>query len=268
MNAEQSSTDVPPYKIVIPARMGSSRYPGKPLVNILGRAMVLRVVERALRTHADEVVVATDHEAIIEAVRTAGYTAHLTDSAHPSGTDRIAQVAVERGWNDDTIVVNVQGDEPAIAPELIESVVRVLHHDPDCVMSTAAHPLHTTADFLNPNVVKVVLDERQRALYFSRAPIPYPRDWMREHEGELPEHLPHDFTALRHMGIYAYRVGFLRRYGALSPSVSEQIESLEQLRVLANGGAIAVHISDQVSAPGVDTPQDVAVVEAYLRAHP
>ncbi len=255
------------FKVVIPARMGSSRFHGKPLVPILGRAMILRVTERALQTSANEVVVATDHDEIAAIVTEAGYTAHMTLADHPSGTDRIAQVAIERGWSDDTIVVNVQGDEPAIAPQLIEAVARALNDDTSCVMATAAHPLHSMADFLNPNMVKVVLDERQRALYFSRAPIPYPRDWMKA-QGAVDsavQSVPDDLPVLRHMGIYAYRVGFLKRYGQLPMSRLEQIESLEQLRVLANGEHISVFISDAAAAPGVDTPEDVVLVEQYLR---
>ena len=171
---------------------------------------------------------------------------------------------------DDVIVVNVQGDEPAIAPDLIRAVAQALHDDVECVMATAAHPIHTTSDFLNPNMVKVVLDNQKRALYFSRAPMPYPRDWMRAHGADgkaLPEQLPEELTALRHMGIYAYRVGFLKRYGALPVSDLEQIESLEQLRVLAHGENISVYISHQTAAPGVDTPEDVSVVEHYMRIH-
>lgn len=256
------------FKVVIPARMGSSRFHGKPLVPILGRAMILRVADRSLQTSANEVVVATDHADIAAIVTEAGYHAHMTLAEHPSGTDRIAQVAMERGWSDDTIVVNVQGDEPAIAPQLIESVAQALNDDTSCVMATAAHPLHAMADFLNPNMVKVVLDEQRRALYFSRAPIPYPRDWMKA-QGEVnpaaTQSLPDDLPVLRHMGIYAYRVGFLKRYGQLPMSRLEQIESLEQLRVLANGEHISVFISDVAAAPGVDTPEDVAVVEQYLR---
>lgn len=255
------------FKIVIPARMGSSRFHGKPLVSILGRAMILRVTERALQTQANEVVVATDHADIAAVVTEAGYSAHMTLAHHPSGTDRIAQVAIERGWSDDTIVVNVQGDEPAIDPQLITAVAQALNDDTSCVMATAAHPLHQLADFLNPNMVKVVLDEQQRALYFSRAPIPYPRDWMKSQTNtdEAGQTLPADLPVLRHMGIYAYRVGFLKRYGQLPMSRLEQIESLEQLRVLANGEHISVFISDAAAAPGVDTPEDVAVVERYLR---
>ena len=255
-----------PFKIVIPARMGSSRFHGKPLVPILGRAMILRVTERALQTRANEVVVATDHADIAAVVTEAGYSAHMTLEHHPSGTDRIAQVAIERGWSDDTIVVNVQGDEPAIDPLLITAVAQALNDDTSCVMATAAHPLHQLADFLNPNMVKVVLDEQQRALYFSRAPIPYPRDWMKsQNHTDAAQTLPADVPVLRHMGIYAYRVGFLKRYGQLPMSRLEQIESLEQLRVLAHGEHISVFISDVAAAPGVDTPEDVALVEQYLR---
>ncbi len=254
------------FKVVIPARMGSSRFYGKPLVPILGRAMVLRVVDRALQAQADEVIVATDHDEIMTLVEQAGCAAHRTHEQHPSGTDRIAQVAIERGWADSDIVVNVQGDEPAIDPALIEAVAQALHDDADCVMATAAHPMRLLADFLNPNMVKVVLNERQRALYFSRAPIPYPRDWMKLNSEQLDAELPEDVPALRHMGIYAYRVGFLKRYGALPVSALEQIESLEQLRVLAHGESISVHISHSAAAPGVDTPEDVAVVEQYLQS--
>lgn len=255
------------FKVVIPARMGSSRFYGKPLVPILGVPMVLRVVDRALRSDADEVVVATDDEQIAQVVRAAGFCAHMTQVDHPSGTDRIAQVASDRAWADDVVVVNVQGDEPAMDPELVNSVAHALHADGDCVMSTAAHPLVLTADFLNPNVVKVVLDARQRALYFSRAPMPFPRDWMREHvaAANLPEYLPDGLGALRHMGIYAYRVGFLKRYGTLPVSALESFESLEQLRVLAHGASIAVHLSTHAAAPGVDVPEDVVVVTQYLQ---
>lgn len=247
--------------IVIPARMGSSRFHGKPLVKICGREMVLRVVERALQTRIDSVLVATDDALIADCVRAAGFDVQMTDANHASGTDRIAEVALARAWLDDDVVVNVQGDEPLIAPELIEAVADALHAADGCVMSTAAHALHDVASFLNPNVVKVVLDERQRALYFSRAPIPYPRDALRA--GALTE-LPAGFPALRHMGIYAYRVGFLKQYGALPMAAAEQFESLEQLRVLAHGHAIAVHLSEFEAAPGVDEPADVVLVERLL----
>ena len=254
------------FHVVIPARMGSTRFFGKPLVEIAGRAMVLRVVEQALAAGADNVIVATDHDDIFKCVTDAGYVAHMTDSDHPSGTDRIAQVAIEKGWHDNDIVVNVQGDEPAISPALVSAVAACLHASSNCVMSTAAHALSSAADFLNPNVVKVVLDEVNRALYFSRAPIPYPRDTMRATNGEPLAALPIGFPALRHMGIYAYRVGFLKQYGQLPVSILEQYESLEQLRVLANGHSIVVHVSEAAAAPGVDEPTDVALVEAYLQA--
>lgn len=250
-----------PFRVVIPARMGSSRFYAKPLVPIAGRAMVLRVVEQALASGAREVVVATDHLAIYRCVRDAGYTAHLTDEHHLSGTDRIAQVAFECGWFDDDIVVNVQGDEPAIQPDLIRAVAMSLHEAKSAVMSTAAHRIEQVADFLNPNTVKVVLNDEGNALYFSRAPIPYPRDDFKDGVlSSMPAHL----TALRHMGIYAYRVGFLKQYGDLQPSTLELVENLEQLRVLASGHDIAVHVSDEVGAPGVDVPSDVLLIEAFL----
>lgn len=253
------------FKVVIPARMGSSRFYGKPLALIAGQPMVLRVLERALRSGATEVVVATDDARIHQLVVDAGYSAHMTAESHPSGTDRIAQVAIERGWADETIVVNVQGDEPAIDPALIRAVAAHLQQAQDAVMSTAAHHLTTVDDFLNPNMVKVVLNTAQQALYFSRAPIPYPRDAMRA--GDL-DCLPPDLPALRHMGIYAYKVGFLKQYGGLSASPLEHYESLEQLRVVAHGYAIAVHINPDPAAPGVDVPEDIALVEAYLAVHP
>lgn len=248
-------------RIVIPARLGSSRFHGKPLVMLKGREMVLRVVDQALQTHISSIVVATDDDSIADRVQSAGFDVQMTARDHASGTDRIAEVALARGWSDDDVVVNVQGDEPLIDPVLIEQVAQALHDAPDCVMSTAAHRLHDVASFLNPNVVKVVLDERQRALYFSRAPIPFPRDAMRA--GELTQ-LPEDMPVLRHMGIYAYRVGFLKQYGQLPMSALERFESLEQLRVLAHGHRISVYLSDTVAAPGVDEPSDVALVERLM----
>ena len=255
-----------PFHVVIPARMGSTRFFGKPLVEIAGRAMVLRVVEQALASGADQVIVATDHDDIFKCVTDAGYVAHMTHVDHPSGTDRIAQVAIELGWHDDDIVVNVQGDEPAIDPALVSAVAASLHASVHSVMSTAAHALSSAAEFLNPNIVKVVLDDASCALYFSRAPIPYPRDAMRASADGQLNTLPSDLPALRHMGIYAYRVGFLKQYGQLPVSILEQYESLEQLRVLANGHSIVVHVSDVAAAPGVDEPSDVALVEAHLHA--
>ena len=251
----------PDFKVVIPARMGSSRFYGKPLAMIAGRPMVLRVVEQALKAGASDVVVATDHADIAQLVSSAGYTVHMTHADHASGTDRIAQVVCERGWQDDAVVVNVQGDEPAIDPQLIRAVAQQLHAAPQCVMSTAAHPIKSSADFLNPNVVKVVLDQQAQALYFSRAPIPYPRD---AYQTLANQPLLESFDALRHMGIYAYRVGFLKQYGQLNASPLEQLESLEQLRVLSHGYKIAVHISPNMAAQGVDLPEDVALVEAFL----
>jgi 3-deoxy-manno-octulosonate cytidylyltransferase (CMP-KDO synthetase) len=250
--------------IVIPARMGSSRFYGKPLVKLSGREMVLRVVDRAKLTGVSSIVVATDDVAIAQCVQQAGFDAQMTDAHHPSGTDRIAQVATVRAWADQDIVVNVQGDEPLIEPELIEEVALALSAHPDCVMSTAAHALTDAASLLNPNIVKVVLDNQQRALYFSRAPIPFPRDAMRAAGGDGLAALPAGLPVLRHMGIYAYRVGFLKQYADLPASPLEQFESLEQLRVLANGHQISVYISPMASAPGVDEPSDVAIVENFL----
>lgn len=250
--------------IVIPARMGSSRFYGKPLVKLLGREMVLRVVDCAKLTGVSSIVVATDDVLIAQCVKDAGFDVHMTDVKHSSGTDRIAQVVTERAWPGEDIVVNVQGDEPLIEPELIEAVALVLSAHPDCVMSTAAHALADSASLLNPNIVKVVLDNQQRALYFSRAPIPFPRDAMRAAGDDGLTTMPAGLPVLRHMGIYAYRVGFLKQYGNLPASPLEHFESLEQLRVLANGHQISVYISPAISAPGVDEPSDVAIVEEIL----
>lgn len=247
------------FKVVIPARYASSRLPGKPLLDIAGKPMVVRVAEQARASGAAEVVVATDHEQIREAVRSYGYEVVMTRADHASGTDRIAEVAQHQGWSDDAIVVNVQGDEPLIDPLLIGEVAHNLSSHPAASMATACHRLHDTPSILNPNIVKVVLDQQGYALYFSRAPIPYPRDAFAANQ-DLPEDMP----VYRHIGIYAYRAGFLQAYAALMPSAIEHFESLEQLRVLWHGYKISVQVTAKAPASGVDTEADLAYVRSVV----
>ncbi len=249
-------------RVVIPARYASTRLPGKPLADIAGQPMIVRVAAAARGARTDGVWVATDDERIAAAVRQHGFDAVMTRTDHASGTDRIAEVADQLGWNDEDIVVNVQGDEPLLDPALIEAVATALHGNPDAAMATAAHPLSVAADMFNPNVVKVVCDVRGRALYFSRAPIPWDRDRFVETRDELPADLP----AQRHIGLYAYRVSFLRRFGRLAVSPLERCESLEQLRALWHGYPIQVVTVDHPPAPGVDTPEDLERVRRLFDA--
>jgi 3-deoxy-manno-octulosonate cytidylyltransferase (CMP-KDO synthetase) len=242
------------FKVVIPARYASSRLPGKPLADIAGKPMVVRVAERAALSGAAEILVATDHDDVRIAVERHGIGAVMTRPDHASGTDRIAEVAAMRGWGDDIVVVNVQGDEPFIDPGLIDQLAQELAADAEAAVATACHSIGCAEDFFNPNVVKVVCDARGHAAYFSRAPIPWPRDAFAADRTQLPEGLP----ARRHIGIYAYRCGFLRRYQALSPSPLETFEALEQLRVLWHGFRIRVAESRHVPEAGVDTPEDLA----------
>ncbi|MDQ3060681.1 MAG: 3-deoxy-manno-octulosonate cytidylyltransferase [Pseudomonadota bacterium] len=242
------------FTVLIPARLASTRLPNKPLADIGGVPMVVRVAQRALKSSAIRTVVAADSAAIVEACADFGIAAVLTKADHPSGSDRLAEACQLLGLADDDIVVNVQGDEPLIDPALIDAVAGVLIERPDCAMSTAAHAIDQLADFLNPNVVKVVLDARQRALYFSRAPIPAARDFAGQAWWHAGSPLP---QPLRHVGIYGYRVGFLRQFPALPPAPQEQLESLEQLRALWHGHRIAVHLTEHAPGPGVDTPEDL-----------
>ena len=250
------------FRVVIPARYASTRLPGKPLADIAGQPMIVRVAAAASRARTDGVWVATDDERIAAAVRQAGFDVVMTRADHPSGTDRLAEVAGQLGWNDEDIVVNVQGDEPLLEPMLIELVAEALHGDPDAALATAAHPLTDASDFFNPNVVKVVCDRRGRALYFSRAPIPWDRDRFAGSCAELPVDMP----ARRHIGLYAYRVAFLRRFGQLAVSPFERCESLEQLRALWHGFPIQVVEVDHPPAPGVDTPEDLERVRRVFDA--
>ncbi len=242
------------FKVVIPARYASSRLPGKPLLDIAGKPMVIRVAEQAQKSGANHVVIATDFEKILAVAKDHQVEAVMTRVEHTSGTDRIAEVVEQYHWDDDDIVVNVQGDEPLIDPDLIQEVAMALAHSREAVMSTACHALQDEAAMLNPNVVKVVMDAAGHALYFSRSPIPYPRD--EAHKQAIKAH--------RHIGIYAYRVGFLKQYAALSATALEQIESLEQLRVLYHGYKIAVTVTDKAPASGVDTQADLDYVRSVF----
>ena len=250
------------FRVVIPARYASTRLPGKPLADIAGKPMVVRVCEAVADCGADEIVVATDDARVYEAVQAHRYAACMTRVDHPSGTDRIAEVAALRGWSADTIVVNVQGDEPLIDPALVVATAQALEEDRDASIATAAHAITDVADFFNPNVVKVVTTTKNRALYFSRAPIPWHRDGFALQREFLPSgHLPS-----RHVGLYAYRVDFLQRYGTLSQCPIEQWEALEQLRALWHGYHIHVIECAHPPAPGVDTPEDLARVQAIFAA--
>ena len=243
------------FKVVIPARYASTRLPGKSLLEIAGKPMVVRVAEQAKLSGANEVVIATDFEKIMQVASEHNLQALMTRVDHESGTDRIAEVAQTLNWADDEIVVNVQGDEPLIDPILIQQVAAHLANSKDAVMATACHAIHDEASLLNPNIVKVVIDANGNALYFSRAPIPYPRD----------EIYKNDIQAHRHIGIYAYRVGFLKKYAQLTVTELEKIESLEQLRVLHHGYKIGVTITKNAPASGVDTQADLDYVRSVFK---
>ena len=248
-----------PFTALVPARLASTRLPNKPLADIGGLPMVVRVAQRALLAGAQDVVVAADSTEIAAACAAHRVKCVLTRPDHASGTDRLAEASALLGLSDDQIVVNVQGDEPLIDPLLIQAVARSLAHNGQASMSTAAHPILNEADFLNPNVVKVVLDAKQQALYFSRAPIPWWRDGFTGGVNALPQPAP-----LRHIGIYGYKVGFLRQFPKLPQAPVEVCEALEQLRALWHAHRIAVHLTAHAPGPGVDTPADLARVRALF----
>ena len=245
------------YTVIVPARLASTRLPNKPLADIHGLPMVVRVAQRAALSNASQVVVAADSIEIVQACQAHGVRAMLTQVDHPSGSDRLAEASALLGLKPHDVVVNVQGDEPLINPELINQVAELLVQRPSASMSTAAHEIHELAEFTNPNVVKVVIDQTQLALYFSRAPIPWWRDGFAKGIQTLPQPAP-----LRHIGIYAYRVGFLQSFPTLQAAPIETGEALEQLRALWHGHKIAVHITPDVPGPGVDTPEDLERVRA------
>lgn len=248
------------FKVVIPARFASSRLPGKPLRLLAGRPMIAQVCARAAASGADEVVVATDDERILQAVTRFGGQACLTRPDHTSGTDRIEEVCRSRGWDDEVIVVNLQGDEPLMPPQLLRQVARALAGRPQAAMATLSTPVVSEEELLDPNVVKVVCDRDNRALLFSRAPIPWNREAFHRTgpaTGTPPLHA-------RHIGLYAYRVGFLRRFVTWPPCGLETAESLEQLRALWNGETIYVEQAQTVPGHGVDTEEDLAAAEKVL----
>ncbi len=240
------------FTVLIPARLASTRLPNKPLADIGGLPMVVRAAQQAALSGAQRVVVAGDSPAIVAACEAHGIDALLTRTDHPSGSDRLAEACDLLALADDAIVVNVQGDEPLLAPTLVIAVADLLNERPQASMSTAAHAIDSVAEFTNPNVVKVVLDAQGLALYFSRAPISWWRDGFAQGITALPEPRP-----LRHIGIYGYRVGFLRAFPRLAQAPAEVAEALEQLRALWHGHRIAVHVTDDAPLPGVDTPADL-----------
>ncbi|MDB5825385.1 MAG: 3-deoxy-manno-octulosonate cytidylyltransferase [Herminiimonas sp.] len=246
------------FTVIIPARMASTRLPDKPLADLGGKPMIVRVAERASESGALRVIVATDHVDILLACERHGVAAQMTRADHPSGTDRIAEVALSLGLGRDDVVVNVQGDEPLIDPGLIAATAALVSLQ--VPMATVAHPISQIADLFNPNVVKVVLDRNGRALSFSRAPIP----WHRDAFAKATDRMPEDYTALRHIGLYAYSNRFLQLYPTLSVSPLERIEALEQLRAMWHGHAIAVHVTESAPPTGVDTPEDLARVREHF----
>jgi len=249
-------------RIVIPARYASTRLPGKPLLELAGKPMLQHVWERAGRAHALEVVVATDDERIARAADAFGARVCMTDPTHASGTERIAEVIEVMGWPDDEIVVNLQGDEPLMPPALLDQVARDLEHHEAADVATLATHLESPDQLFDPSVVKVVLDGKGYALYFSRAPVPWDRDAMAWGEAPTMETVR---GHLRHIGLYAYRAGFVREYVKWRPSELERQEALEQLRVLWHGRRIHVSMAAEAPAAGVDTPEDLARVETLLR---
>jgi 3-deoxy-manno-octulosonate cytidylyltransferase (CMP-KDO synthetase) len=250
------------FTVLIPARYASTRLSGKPLLDIAGKPMVVRVAERAQASGAQRVVVATDDERIRAAAEQHGVDAILTRANHATGTDRLAEAALALRLDDKAIVVNVQGDEPLLEPALIREVADELRAHADASIATACHAIDDAAEAFNPNVVKVVLDHAGYALYFSRATIPWARDAFAAKGDRLPLGLP----LYRHYGLYAYRVGFLRHYPSLAPSQIERFEALEQLRALWHGYRIAVRITKGTPAPGVDTQEDLDRVRALYAA--
>ena len=239
------------FKVVIPARYGSTRLLAKPLSDICGKPMVIRVVESAIKSGADEVIVATDNLEIMDVVHQYGFKAIMTDEQHPTGTDRIAQVVELLGWHDDDIIVNVQGDEPLISPVVIKDTANNLAEHPEASIATACHIIKDNISFFSPNTVKVVMDKNGHALYFSRATIPYPRNVTTS-------------IGYSHVGIYAYTAKFLKQYNTLEKCELEYSESLEQLRTLYNGHKISVFVSSEQASIGVDTEDDLELVRTIF----
>ncbi len=248
------------FRVVVPARFASTRLPGKPLLLIAGKPMIVHVLDRARESGAAEVLVATDDERIAQAVTSHGGRAVMTSPDHLSGTDRLAEVAEQEGWTDSDIIVNLQGDEPLMPAELVAQMGSSLEQHPEAGISTLATPITDAGELFNPNAVKVVLDDQGYALYFSRAPIPWARDAFALSRQTLPSGIPY----LRHLGLYGYRVGTLREMARTAPAAIERAESLEQLRALAMGVRIHVTVAAQAPGPGVDTQEDLERVQAVL----
>lgn len=266
MPCVSSSLETPPFVAIIPARLASSRLPNKPLADIDGLPMVVRVAQRAQAANAVRVLIATDAQCICDAAHAHGYEAILTRHDHPSGTDRISEAAQHCGLSGETLIVNVQGDEPLIDPALIRAVAAHWVNQSNSVIATAVHPITEVTEVWNPNVVKAVLDAQGNALYFSRAPIPWNlKAWPARWRGESP---PLTLTPplYRHIGLYAYRASFLYRFVQLPPAPIETVEALEQLRALWHGERIAALITHQAPAPSVDTPADLAHIRALFTA--
>jgi 3-deoxy-manno-octulosonate cytidylyltransferase (CMP-KDO synthetase) len=249
------------FKVVIPARLGSTRLPRKVLREVAGKPLVRHAWEAARASGAEQVVIATDEEMVAAAAREFGAEVRLTAATHQSGTDRVNEVARAEGWDRDVVVVNLQGDEPLMPPALIREAARLLADDAGADIATFCHPLHAVDEWLNPNVVKLVTDRRGYALYFSRAPLPWKRDPV--DAADAAAHMPPDL-AYRHIGLYAYRVGSLAQFSELPPGDLEQCEALEQLRALSHGFRIRVGITQNPPPRGVDTEDDLAAVAALL----
>lgn len=250
------------FKVAIPARYGASRLPGKPLRELAGKPMLAHVHARALESGAEQVIIATDDERIRAAAEAFGAQVCMTAADHPSGTDRLAEVARRFQWPEDTIVVNLQGDEPLIEPAMLRALAADLAAHSDAAIATLCTPIHTARELFDPHVVKVVRDQNGYALYFSRAPIPWERDAFASDRDTLPHTAQH----FRHVGLYAYRAGFLQHYAQLEPTYLERAESLEQLRALGHGARIHVRVTEHPPGHGVDTEEDLARVAKLLGA--
>lgn len=240
--------------VVIPARYASTRFPGKPLIDIVGKPMIQHVYERAIEAGLDSVIVATDDDRIVTAVKEFGGQYCLTKSTHQSGTERIEEVIEKLNFNDDDIVINLQGDEPLISPAIIRQVAKDLEFHPEVSVSTLCDPIDTLEEIFDPGITKVLMDKKGYAINFTRAPLP----WFRDGFSKNPKKLPDSFTFYRHLGIYAQRATFIKKYIHWQPSPIEKIESLEQLRVLWYGEKIHVTIACEKPGPGIDTPEDLA----------
>lgn len=250
------------FSVIIPARFASTRFPGKPLADIAGKPMVQHVYERALQSEAERIIVATDDERIATVASGFGAEVCMTKADHPSGTDRLQEVVHSLGFYADDIVVNVQGDEPLIPPRVINQVAHNLKAESDAGIATLSEPIEDVASLLNPNVVKVVTDHRGMAVYFSRAPIPWPRDEFAVTQDVMPS----NYNWQRHIGIYAYRVKMLNEFVRWAPAPIEETECLEQLRAMWNGARIHVDVADELPPAGVDTPEDLERLRELFKA--